>query len=71
MEQALLSMPATPLPTFAKEAAPSLPPPTAKHAGDHAHHHHHHEHKKKKKKHKHKHKHKHTLLFNVIIRQYY
>ncbi|XP_038851137.1 transcription initiation factor TFIID subunit 2 [Salvelinus fontinalis] len=53
VDQAVLSLPVTPLPSsFSKESTSS-----SKHSG---HHHHHHEHKKKKKKkHKHKHKHKH------------
>uniref|UniRef100_A0AAZ3RI54 Transcription initiation factor TFIID subunit 2 n=1 Tax=Oncorhynchus tshawytscha TaxID=74940 RepID=A0AAZ3RI54_ONCTS len=56
VDQAVLSLPVTPLPSsFGKESTSS-----SKHSGDHHHHHHHHEHKKKKKKkHKHKHKHKH------------
>uniref|UniRef100_A0A3Q2XJK1 Transcription initiation factor TFIID subunit 2 n=1 Tax=Hippocampus comes TaxID=109280 RepID=A0A3Q2XJK1_HIPCM len=54
VEQSMLSMPATPIPSFSKDTT-SLP---SKHRGEHGHHHHEHK-KKKKKKHKHKHKHKH------------
>ncbi|XP_049585994.1 transcription initiation factor TFIID subunit 2 isoform X1 [Syngnathus scovelli] len=55
VEQSMLSMPATPIPSFSKDSTAPLP---SKHRGEHGHHHHEHK-KKKKKKHKHKHKHKH------------
>ncbi|XP_061737606.1 transcription initiation factor TFIID subunit 2 isoform X2 [Nerophis ophidion] len=53
LEHCMLSMPATPVPSFSKETSA-----LAKHRSEHGHHHHEHK-KKKKKKHKHKHKHKH------------